>query len=450
MMHLITMPVLTGGHLGGWRYPDAWTDTVMNFQKVLEYAKMCERAKFDLIFFADGHSVRHMDKPELFSALTPSDRPAGFEPVTLLTAIAQHTSRIGLVATANTTYEEPYLVARKFGSLDHLSRGRGGWNVVTGSTPGDSVNFGMPEHPPKTERYERAEEFVEICKGLWDSWADDAFPQDKTTGRYLDPTRVHTLNYKGKHLTVQGPLNMLRPPQGYPLLLSAGASDGGRELAAKHIDAMFATMNDKQQGIDMMNNIKGRMGKYGRRPDELKILPGTSVYVAETRDQAKEMYDQLNSLITPSLGIEFLQKFVKMDLSKYPLDGPMPEIVGEVNGVNAHRKSIGEMAKRENLTIRQTYERVVPSYGNASHIGNVKDVADSLEDWYTSGACDGFMIDGPYMPGGFEKIVDLLVPELQRRGLFRKEYEGNTLRDIMGLPTPRNQFWDTAARNAAE
>jgi len=450
MMHLITMPWAIGAHLGGWRHPDAWDHTVMDFNKVLEVTRMAERAKFDCVFFADGNGVRQMDRPDLFAAMTPSDRPVSWEPVTLLTALSQHTDRIGLVATAVTTYEEPYLVSRKFASLDHLSEGRAGWNVVTGSQPGDSVNFGKPEHPAKDVRYARAEEFVQVCKGLWDSWADDAFPQDKSTGRYLDPTRVHTLNFKGEHLDVQGPLNITRPPQGYPVLFTAGLSEGGRELAAKHMDAMFCTVNGKEAGIKLLADIKGRMAKYGRSQDELKIMPGLSVYVAETHDGAHEMYDTLNKLISPALGIEYLSKFMNLDLRQYPIDGPMPAVEGDLNGINAHRMSINEMAQREGLTIRQTYERVVPSHGHPVVIGDVKEVADVFEDWYASRACDGFMLNGPYQPGGFRNICELLVPELQRRGLFRTEYEGNTLRDIMGLQTPKNQFWDDEARRAAE
>ncbi|MGD0432764.1 MAG: NtaA/DmoA family FMN-dependent monooxygenase, partial [Acetobacteraceae bacterium] len=288
MMNLMTGLLGLGGHLGGWRHRDAWTDNVMNLDHAIETARAAERGKFDLLFLADGNAVRQMDKPTLFAANSPSDRPAVFEPVTLLAAIAQFTRHIGLLATATTTYDEPYLVARRFASLDHLSKGRACWNIVTTSYPDDSLNFSRTEHVARDVRYERAREFVQVAKGLWDSWAEDAFIQDQEAGRFLDPARVHVLNHKGKHFQVKGPLNVARCPQGYPLLFSAGQSEEGRELAAEHADCLFAVTNTKLAGQRFYADMKGRLDKYGRQSDSLRILPGAAVYVGRTAGEADD------------------------------------------------------------------------------------------------------------------------------------------------------------------
>jgi FMN-dependent oxidoreductase (nitrilotriacetate monooxygenase family) len=449
MMILMTGLLGLGGHLGGWRHPDSWNDTVMNLEHAIEIAQTAERGKLDLLFLADGNAVRQMENPALFAANSPSDRPAVFEPVTLLTAVAMHTRHIGLLATATTTYEEPYLLARKFASLDHLSKGRACWNIVTTSNPGDSLNFGRTEHVARDVRYERALEFIDICKGLWDSWAPDAFLQNKDTGQYLDPAKVHTLNHVGKFFSVKGPLNVARCPQGYPVMFTAGQSEGGRELAASTADCLFSLTDTKEKGQAFYADIKGRMAKYGRAPDTLRIVPGCGVYVGRTAAEADELYEELQSLISPALGVHYLSKSVKMDLSPFPIDGPMPDLSAEIVGIASFRQSIAEMAKRDNLTIRQTYQRVLPSMGHPVFKGNAKQVADEIEDWYTSKACDGFNVLTPLLPRGLNDLVDLVVPELQRRGLFRKEYTGKTLRENMGLPVPQNPYFPQT-RVAAE
>jgi len=445
MMNLLTMPNLTGGHLGGWRHKDNWSDIIMNFDRIVELTRIAERGKFDAIFLADGNAVREMDKTELFAANWPSARPVGFEPVTLLTALSQHTKHIGLAATATTTYEEPYLLARKFASLDHLSKGRAGWNVVTTSNAGDSQNFGLEQHVARDIRYERAREFVEVAKGLWDSWADDAFPVDKASGRFLEPSRVHTLNHEGTHFKVKGPLNITRPPQGYPVMFMAGQSQPGRELAAQYADALFGAGDTKESCQEVYADIKRRMAKYGRDPDHLRIIPGVSFFVGRTSAEAQEHYEELQSLISPSLGVHYLSKIVFKDLSGYPIDGPMPEIDEEVVGGTSLRSYILDFAKRDKLTIRQTYERTVPSIGHAVFKGTATEVADQMEDWYRGKACDGFMVSVPTVPRGLSDFVDLVVPELQRRGLFRKDYGGPTLRETMGLPIPENPVFSVPA-----
>jgi FMN-dependent oxidoreductase (nitrilotriacetate monooxygenase family) len=442
MMNLITVPNATGGAVGGWRHPAAWNNTVMNLEHMISIAQTAERGKFDCIFFADGNGVRQLDRPELFAALTPTDRPAGFEPVTLLSALAMHTSNIGLVSTATTTYESPYLLSRKFASLDHLSGGRAGWNIVTTSTPEDSKNFGLNEHIDRDSRYARAEEFVEVVTGLWDSWAEDAFIQDKASGQFLDPSRVHVLDHDGKFLKVKGPLNVSRSPQGHPVKFTAGQSETGKELAAKLADCVFALAMTKEAGQALMKDIKGRLARYGRSADSLKIIPGAGVFVGRTAEEADEMYQEVAELITPELGVHFLSKMLSHDLSGLDVDGPVPQISSEaVLGIDSIRRAVDADIRAQNLTIRQAYQRIVPALGHPIFKGTAKQVADHMEDWYTSGACDGFMITAPIAPVGFDRFVDLVVPELQRRGLFRKEYTGRTLRETMGLPSPANQFF---------
>jgi FMN-dependent oxidoreductase (nitrilotriacetate monooxygenase family) len=441
-MNLMTGLGSIGGHLGGWRHPKAWTNTTMNLDHYIATAKLAERGKFDMLFLADGNAVRQMDKPALFEANSPSDRPANFEPVTLCSALSQHTSNIGFLCTATTTYEEAYTLARKFSSLDHISHGRACWNIVTGSYPGDSVNFGRAEHVPREERYERSEEFVEVTKGLWDSWAADAFIEDQESGRYLDKDRVHTLGHVGKHLRVQGPLNISRMPQGYPVLFLAGQSEQGRELAAKHADCVFAVAAEKDAAIAFRDDIRARTDNRGRNPDHIRVLPGATVYVGETESEVDDLFDELQSLIVPAVGVPYLSKLTEMDLSPFDVNGPMPDLSGEVVGISSFRKNIADIATKENLTIRQTYERVLPSMGHTVFKGTATQVADQIEDWFTSGACDGFNLGGPVAPIGLQSIVDLLIPELQRRGLFRTEYTGSTLRENMGLPTPVNPYFD--------
>ncbi len=441
MIHLATIPNLVGGHLGGWRHPDAFDNPVMNLDAFVEMARIAERGKLDAVFLADGNGVRDMDRPALFAANFPSARPAGFEPTTLLSAVSVLTQHIGVVATATTTYDEPYAVARRFASMDAISGGRAGWNLVTGSNPGDALNFGRAEHVARTDRYARAQEFHDVVVGLWDSWAADAFPQDKSTGQFLDPARVRTLDHHGDHFTVKGPLNVARSVQGHPVVFMAGQSAPGMELAARSADALFGAGSTKQDCQAAYADIKGRMAKYGRAPDTLKILPGISVFVGRTAAEADELYEQLQSLISPALGVHYLSKMVTKDLEGLPLDGPLPDLPAEVVGGSSLRRYIIDMARRDALTIRQTYQRVLPSIGAPIFKGTAKQVADEMEDWVADAAADGFTLLCPVQPRGLTDIVDLVIPELQRRGLFRTEYTSTTLRGHLGLPTPASH-WD--------
>ena len=434
-----------GGHLGGWRHRDSFPTTTMQLNCMVEMAQIAERGQLDMMFLADGNGVRQMDKPALFAANSPSDRPAVFEPVTLFAALAQHTTRLGLVATATTTYEEPFSIARKFASLDHLSGGRAGWNLVTTQYVEDAKNFGRDEHMGRIERYERAQESLDVVRALWDSWATDAFPQDKATGQYLDPARVRLTHHRGNHFAVKGPLNVARTPQGQPVVFMAGQSETGKELAAYGGEGLFGTASSKAQAQKEYADIKGRMPKYGRPPDALKILPALSVFVGRTSTEADALYEELQALISPSLAVSYLSKLVGLDLADAPLDGPMPASPGESVGGTAIGRSVLEMAAREGLSVRGTYERVLPSMGGNMVKGDPVQVADMMEDWYTGKACDGFMLSMPVQPRSLRDFVELVVPELQRRGLRPPDYRGATLRENMGLPTPADPFLPSAA-----
>jgi len=434
-MHLATIPSLVGGHLGGWRHPDAFDRSVMNLEAVVEMARTAERGKFDAVFLADGNGVREMERPALFAANFPSARPAMFEPTTLLSAVAMTTSRIGLVATATSTFEEPWMVARRFSSMDHISKGRAGWNLVTASNAGDALNFSRTEAVGREDRYARATEFYEVVTALWDSWAPDAFPQDKAAGLYLDPARVAPIDHAGTHFQVKGPLSLPPTPQGRPVVFMAGQSAPGMELAARYADALFGAGSTKQDCIAAYSDIKGRMAKFGRDPDTLKILPGISIFAGPTSAEAEQLYEELQSLISPTLGVHYLSKQLTCDLSGCDVDDPVPaDIPTEVVGGSSLRRYMLDMIRRENLTIRQAYERLLPSIGSPLFKGSPTKIADLMEEWWTDKAGDGFTVMAPVQPRGLRDVVDLVVPELQRRGLFRTEYDGTTLRSHLGLP----------------
>jgi len=439
MMHLLAIPNMIGAHLGGWRHPTAYDDPVMNLPRMIEYAQLAERGLLDGLFLADGNGIRDMDKPALFAANFPSARPGVFDPVVLMTALAGHTSRIGLVSTATTTFDEPWFVARRFASLDHVSGGRAGWNAVTASNAGDALNFSHAQPVGRDERYARAEEFVEVVRGLWDSWADDAFVQDKASGRFLDPAKVRALDHAGRFFKVAGPLNVPRTPQGHPVVFTAGQSAAGKELAARHADAMFGAGDSKETCQAEYADIKGRMEKYGRHPDSLRFIPGVTVFAGRSSAEADELYEELNALIPPALGVDYLSKIVTKDLSGLPLDGPMPELADAVVGSSTVRTLVVKQIRAGNMTVRDAARMVVRDFGTPVVKGSATEVADMLEDWYRARACDGFVLTFPVVPLGLRNFVKLVVPELQRRGLFRREYAGTTLRDHLCLPKPERR-----------
>lgn len=430
-----------GSHVGEWRHPTAWDRPASNIENAVRMARIAEEGKLDLLFLADGNGVRNLDKPDLFAATSPSDRPGVFEPVTLLSALAMVTRHVGLVATTTTTYDEPFAVARRFASLDHISKGRAGWNLVTTSNPGDALNFSHEEHVARDQRYDRAREFVGIVKGLWDSWADDAFPQDKASGQFLRPDRVHPLNHKGTHFRVAGPLNAPRPPQGHPVVFSAGQSEAGKELSASAADCVFAIEGTIEGARRLYADLKGRLAKYGRAPESLKILSGVTIFVGETEAEADRLMAELDALVPDAVALDYLSKMVGAKMSAYPMDGPMPSLEGEHVGPTGIGHAILAMAREKRLTVRQTARTILPQMAGNLFKGNPMQVADVMEEWYRSQACDGFMVAAPVVPTGMERFCRLVVPELQRRGLFRRDYEGSTLRENLGLARPANRFF---------
>ncbi len=424
-----------GIHTAWWRYPGAWPDANFNFKHLAGFAQTLERGKFDAFFMADHLAVLNMP----MSALKRSATNTSFDPLTLLPALAVVTERIGLIATASTTFNDPYHIARKFASLDHISNGRAGWNLVTTSNPDAALNFGMDEHVEHGERYDRGREFYEVVTGLWDSWADDAWIRDQDSGVFFDPDRLHVLNHKGEHFKVRGPLNHARPVQGWPVIVQAGASEAGRQIAAETAEMVFAAGGPIVAARDFYADVKGRMAKLGRDPGHLKILPGALVVTGETKQEAQRKKDLLDNLVHPDSGIASLSIALGTDASKFELDGPLPEIP-ETNQSKSGRQRVIDRARRENLTVRQLAQ-IAGSYGGLSIVGTPAQIADEMEEWLFTDACDGFNIMFPYVPAGLDDFVNMVVPELQRRGLFRTEYEGRTLRENLGLPWKKNRFF---------
>ncbi|WP_199564721.1 LLM class flavin-dependent oxidoreductase [Parvularcula marina] len=433
MLKLSVFMSPTGAHVGGWRLPEAITDAGFNFDRWPDLMKLLERGKFDMMFLADGNGVNGISDPDLL-ARNPTLRPVVFEPITFLAALATHTSRIGLVATGTTTFEEPFSIARRFAAVDQISKGRAGWNVVTTSNPDDALNFSRTEHVEHSDRFARAEEFLDVTDGLWSSWDEDAFVQDKENGIFLDSSKVHMLNHEGEHFQVRGPLNAAHTPQGRPVIVVAGGSPEARNLAARTADVLFTLTETKEAALDLYKDVKERVAGYGRAPEALKVMPGASIFVGETADEAEEVYRKLQELIPDTVGVATLSRIMAQDLSMHDPCDPMPEITTETKGMTFFRDKVSAMAKKEGLSIRETYRRVLPARGHVLMKGSAADVADQIEDWYRSGACDGFNLVASHLPGGLEKIVQHLVPELQRRGLFREEYEGTTLREHLETP----------------
>ena len=421
-------------HTGSWRYPGAYADANFNFKHIKRFAQTLERGRFDAFFMADHLSVLNMP----MDALKRSATVTSFEPMTLLPALAMVTERLGLIATGSTTYDEPYHVARRFASLDHISGGRAGWNVVTTSNPDASRNFGREEHLEHALRYRRAREFFDVVTGLWDSWEDDAFLRDQETGIFFDPAKLHVLGHRGEYFDVRGPLNIARPVQGWPVIVQAGASDAGRQLAAETAEAVFAPAANLEAGREYYADVKGRMEKAGREPDQMKILPGCMVVVGDSLDEAKEKRALLDSKVHFDSAIASLSISLGHDASKFDPDGPLPEIP-ESNASKSGRERAIALAKRENLTVRQLAQRL-GGYSGLCILGTPEQIADEMEEWLETRGSDGFNLMFPYLPEGLDDFVDRVVPVLQRRGLFRTEYEGATLRENLGLKRPESRY----------
>jgi len=427
-------------HTASWRYPGGYPDANFNFPDITRFAQKLEAGCFDAFFMADHLAVLNMP----MKALKRSATVTSFDPLTLLPALAVQTRHLGLIATASTTYNEPYHIARKFASLDHISGGRAGWNLVTSGNPDEAPNFGLEQHVQHAERYARAREFFDVVTGLWDSWADDAFIRDVETGVYFDPEKLHVLNHKGRFLSVRGPLNIARPIQGWPVIVQAGASDAGRQIAAETAEVIFGSQNNLEDGRLFYADMKDRLAKCGRAPDSLKILPGAFVVVGDTLAEAREKKRRVDSLVHMDSGIASLSVRLGTDVSGFDLDGPLPEIP-ESNASKSSRQKLVDMAKRENMTVRQLAQYVGGAYGSLEMIGTPKTIADQMEEWLFTGGSDGFNVMFPYLPAGLDDFVDRVVPELQRRGIFRREYEGKTLRENLGLQRPENRFFPNHA-----
>jgi alkanesulfonate monooxygenase len=426
-------------HTGAWRYPGAFADANFNFAHLKRFAQTLERGRFDAFFMADHLAVLNMP----IDALKRSHTVTSFEPFTLLSALAGATEHIGLVATGSTTFDTPYHVARRFASLDHLSSGRAGWNIVTTSNPDAARNFGLTDHMEHSERYRRAREFYDVVTGLWDSWADDAFIRDADNGIYVDPDKLHVLDHKGKYLSVRGPLNIARPIQGWPVIVQAGASDAGRQLAAETAEMVFTAQNDLAAGRAFYADVKSRAEKAGRSRDHLKVMPACFVVVGDTVEEARAKRARLDSLVHYANAIASLSIALGHDASKFDPDGPLPEIP-ESNASKSGRQRAIDLARRENLTVRQLAQRL-GGYSGLAMVGTPTTIADEMEEWLATQGSDGFTIMFPYLPGGLDDFVAHVVPELQQRGLFRRAYEGKTLRENLGLPRPPNRFFPSAS-----
>lgn len=431
----------TGHHIASWRDPGVMPNANQSLKHYINITQTAERGLFDFVFNADSNSTFGPDDPDIWKRTTVSMR---LEPLTLLGALAAVTSRIGLISTATTTYLDPFHVARMFATLDQLSDGRTGWNVVTSSAASEALNFSHQAHAPHDQRYERAAEFIQVVQGLWDSWEDDAHVLDQKGGLFFEPTKLHILHHKGKHFSVRGPLMVPRSPQGQPVIVQAGQSEAGLELAARTAEVLFTVSQNLEMSKKFYADLKARTAKCGRSPDSIKVMPGVLTVVGKTRDEAKAKFDRLQALIHPELGVAMLSDIVGLDLSKYPLDGPVPE-VPLTNTQQGRQKVVMDMARAENMTVRQLYIRVATARGHRVVLGTASDIADALEEWYRGGAADGFNIMPQTLPQELNAFVGEVIPELQRRGLFRTRYEGATLRENLGLPRPANRFSATSA-----
>src|SRR6202045_2942870 len=383
-----------GIHTAWWRYPGAWPDANFNLKHLIRFAQTLERGRFDAWFMADHLAVLNMP----MAALKRSATVTSFDPLTLLPAWALVAEPRGLIATPSSPFEPAYMIARRFASLDHISGGRAGWNLVTTSNPDAALNFGLTEHMEHGERYRRAREFFDVVTGLWDSWADDAFIRDVENGVYFDPERMHVLDHQGEFLSVRGPLNIARPIQGWPVIVQAGASDAGRQLAAETAEMVFASGGNLKDAQALYADIKGRGKAVGRDPDHIKILPGCLVVVGDTVEEARAKRTLLDSRVHPASGIASLSIALGHDASVFDLDAPLPEIP-ESNASKSGRERAIERARRDNLTVRQLAQRL-GGYSGLAMVGTPATLADEMEEWLATEGSDGFSIMFSYLSGG--------------------------------------------------
>jgi FMN-dependent oxidoreductase (nitrilotriacetate monooxygenase family) len=429
-LHLNAFIMGVGHHEAAWRHPRTDAANVTDIKHYQRIAQAAERGRLDSVFLADGvalwGNVRH-------NALNT------LEPLTLLSALAAVTEHVGLIATVSTTYNEPFHVARKFASLDHISGGRAGWNIVTSASEAEAYNFGITR-PDHADRYARADEFLQVVEKLWDSWQDDAILRDAQSGEYSDTTKVHQIDHDGEHFKVRGPLNISRPPQGRPLLVQAGSSETGKEFAARWAEAVFTAQQTLAEGKAFYSDLKSRLAKYGRREDELLVLPGISPFIGSTEAEAKRLEAEFQELINPVYGVAQLSNLLGHDITPYDLDGPLPDLPGGTEGGKSRFDLVTDLARRDKLTIRQLIGKLAGGRGHRVIAGTPEQVADQIQEWFENGAADGFNVMPPYYPGGLDDFVDHVVPILQARGLFRTEYEGGTLRENYGLARPDSRY----------
>ncbi|PYI05621.1 coenzyme dependent N5,N10-methylene tetrahydromethanopterin reductase [Aspergillus sclerotiicarbonarius CBS 121057] len=420
-LHLTAFMRPVSLHTGAWRYPDSYPDANFNLTHLKSFITQLESAKFDAFFMADHLAVLNMPT----EALKRSHTITSFEPFTLLSALSAITTKIGLAATASTTYESPYHIARRFASLDHLSNGRAAWNIVTTSNPESAKNFNLDAHLEHSSRYKRAREFYDVVTGLWDSFADDAFLRDKETGIYFDPEKMHVLDHAGEEFKVRGPLNIARPVQGWPVIIQAGQSEPGRQLAAETAEAVFCSPRDITSAKELYADIKGRAVAAGRKREHIKILPAAFIVIGDTVQEAQEKRLRLDALVHYDSAIASLSVVLGTDAAGLDPDGPLPEDLPETNASKTGREGAVKLAREEGLTVRQLAQRY-GGYSGLAFVGTPETIADGMEEWLVQEAADGFTVVFPFLPQGLEDVTKRLVPELQRRGIFRSEYEGRS------------------------
>ncbi|MEN4466305.1 LLM class flavin-dependent oxidoreductase [Mycolicibacterium conceptionense] len=432
-LHLNAFLRNIGQHEAAWRLPETDLAGITDIGHYVELARIAERGKLDAVFFADHPVLKDQTEFRPFDAL---------DPVTLVSALAGATTHVGLIATASTTYNDPYGLARRFATLDHVSRGRAGWNVVTTANASAAANFGAANHPDPAARYRRADEFLQVALKLWDSWEDDAIVGDKVAPRFVNPDKIHAINHSGPHFEVAGPLEVPRSPQGHPVLFQAGSSEPGKDLAARYAEAIFTAQPTLEEARDFYRDVKARIRRHGRNPDQVHILPGLSTIIGGTEAEARERQRELEELTVPDYGLEQLSAIVGFTVTKGDLDRKLSfpaEDPGDTF-IKSRLALVKRLVETDNLTVRELLLRLSSGRGHRLFAGTPEQVADTIEEWFTTGAADGFNLIPPALPSSLSDFVDHVVPELQRRGIFREEYSGTTLRDHLGLDRPANRF----------
>lgn len=425
----------SGMHVASWRHPLSKPDASIDIKALQHAAQIAEKGKFDIAFVADSLAINHESHPHILNR---------FDPIIQITALVAATSKIGLGATASTTYSEPYVLARQFMSVDHISNGRAAWNLVTtaDATGETAQNFSRQKHWEHDHRYERAEEFIDIVKSLWDSWEDDAFLYNKESGQFYDREKVHETNFKGNYFSIKGPLNIARSIQGQPVIIQAGASIPGQRLAARTAEVVFVHWDNIEKSKEHYKKLKAQLKQFGRKEDELLILHGISPIVGDTEEEAIQQYNELQKLVDPYESLKFVSGYMgNVDFSQYSLDTPAIEVeYPKVNSIQSNFNELIEIIKKENLKVGELYQRLFGPGRRDAFVGTPEQIADELERWFVEKAADGFMLQFPLLPRDLERFVEKVVPILQERGIYRRDYEGNTLREHLGLQKPTNRF----------